>query len=108
MTTTYSAELVAPAIASLTETQLRNLVDQEGFGAWLAAKVGISSISDPDNFSPDSEAASEAAMMAGDAEYAATQILATLSEEQQESLVTQAWVETTLEIKAEVQDLMPV
>lgn len=108
MKTTYSAELVAPAIASLTETQLRNLVDQEGFGAWLAAKVKISSDSDPDNFSPDSEAASEAAMMAGDSEYAATQLLATLSEEQQESLLSQAKWETDGDVLTELREIMPI
>ena len=105
MTTTYSAELVAPAIASLTETQLRNLVTQERFGEWLETR--ISSTSEAETLQPDSVEASEAAGTAGDAEYQATQLLATLSEEQQESLMVQAFGYGE-DVTATVQDLMPV
>jgi hypothetical protein len=105
MSTTYSAELVAPALAGLSATQLANLVDQGTFGEWLGRR--ISSTSEADDFSPDSQEASEAAGAAGDAEYQATQVLATLSEEQQESLKIQAFGHGE-EVSWEIADLMPV
>ena len=106
MNTIYSPELVAPAIAALTQTQLRNLVDQDRFGPWL--EKAISSTSEAETLQPDSQEASEAAGAAGDAEYQATQLLATLSEEQQESLIQQARGEIDGDAMAELRDLMPV
>jgi DNA-directed RNA polymerase specialized sigma24 family protein len=103
---TYSAEMVAPAIADLTETQIKNLVDQGHFGTWLERK--ILQEGDPESLAPDSEEASERAGQAGDSEYRATQLLATLTEEQQESLVDQVFGEIGNEAKAEIMDLMPV
>lgn len=61
-------------------------MDQDRFGPWL--EKAISSTSDAEPLEPDSV---EAAGGAGDAEYQATQLLATLSEEQQESLMVQAF-----------------
>ena len=104
MTTTCLPELVAPAIANLTERQLANLVDQGGFGKWLESQ--ISSTSETDSFQCDSQEASEAAGAAGDAEYQATQMLATLSEDQRENLLQQATNEGLGLAMTELRDLM--
>gem|GEM_PF-5084327 len=106
MSKIYSPELVAPAIAGLTATQLANLVDQERFVDWLESRICLTS--EEETWQPDSEEANEAAGAAGDAEYQATQILATLSEEQQESLIYQARGEIDGDAMTELRDLMPV
>ena len=104
MSTIYSLELVAPAIAGLTERQICNLVDQGQFGKWLASQ--ISSTLEPDSYRCDSEAASEAAGASGDAEYQATQVLATLTEEQREKLEQQVYLDIGPNTQSEVLALM--
>lgn len=104
MKATFSAELVAPAIAGLTETQLRNLVDQGTFGTWLAKQTTTSS--DSPQAAPDSQEASELAMNSADSEYEATQLLATLTEEQREEAASQAAMEIGRDAKDEILMLM--
>ena len=106
MQATYSADLVAPALAGLSATQLANLVNQETYGEWLAKQISLTSA--PDNFSPDSQEASEAAGAAGEAEYQATQVLATLSEDQQAKLLVLARCAINGDAVEELMALMPV
>lgn len=105
MSETFSVETVAPALASLSVVQLRNLIKTRQAGQWMARMTY--SGSQGDSLAPDSEAAAEHSGMSGDAEHEATRLLVELTEPERDSLMDQVWMEAG-DAVTELRDLMPL
>lgn len=101
----YNPELVAPAVASLSLSQLKKLVDEWTFGEWLGGMIGSSS--SPDSVAPDSQEASESAMLAGDSEMEVSRLLEHLTEDQIQSMISQAGCACGDDVREEMEQISP-
>ena len=101
----YNPELVAPAVASLSLSRLKKLVDEWTFGEWLGEM--ICSSSSPDSVAPDSQEASELAMLAGDSEMEVSRLLENLTEDQIQSMISQAGCACGDDVQEEMEQISP-